>query len=69
VAFKLNDLNQNTLRSFVAAALGERTLTSISISANATARYDAKGESGLKGDVQVANLLITDPQGQLPKIP
>ncbi len=69
LTFKLTDLNQNTLRSFLAAALGERTLTSISISANVSGRYDAKGESGLKGDAQVANLLITDPKGQLPKVP
>jgi hypothetical protein len=68
-ALKLSDLNQNVLRSFVAAALGDKSLASVSISANTTAKYDAKGESAVKGDLQVANLLITDPKGQLPKLP
>ena len=69
VTLKLTDLNQVVLRSFVAAALGERKLDSVSISANTTARYDAKAGSGVRGNVQVVNLLITDPKGQLPKIP
>ena len=69
VTLKLTDLNQVVLRTFVAAALGERKLDSIAISANTTARYDAKAGSGVRGNVQVVNLLVTDPKGQLPKIP
>ena len=69
ITLKLADLNQVMLRSFLAAALGERRLDSISISADTTAHYDAKGGSSAKGSVQVVNLLITDPKGQLPKVP
>ena len=68
VAFKLKDLNQNTLVSF-AAPLAPMFLTSVSVGADATARIDLKGDSGLAGAVQIDNLLITDPQGQLPKVP
>ena len=66
---ELVDLNQNALRSFVAAALGELTLASASINANTTAQFDAKGDATVKGDLKVLNLLITDPKGQLPKVP
>ena len=69
LALQLVDLNQNALRSFVAAALGELTLTSASINATTTAKFDAKGDSTVKGDIKVLNLLLTDPKGQLPKVP
>lgn len=69
VALKLLDLNQNALRPFLASALGERSLNSISISAQTTARYEAKGESSFTGEISIANLLITDPRNQLPKTP
>ena len=67
VALKIIDLNQNALRPFLASALGERTLNSVSINAQTTARYDAKGESAVTGDITIANLLLTDPRNQLPK--
>lgn len=69
MAFKLTDLNQHTLRSFLAAALEPMTLDAISIGAAATARYAAFGDSGVKGEVQVANVLISDPTGRIPKVP
>ncbi|GDY23171.1 hypothetical protein LBMAG56_45180 [Verrucomicrobiota bacterium] len=69
VGLQLVDLNQNALKSFVAAALGELTLASASINASTTAKFDAKGDSTVKGDIKVLNLLITDPKGQLPKVP
>ncbi len=68
-ALKLTDLNEHTLTTFVAPALGEMKLASVSINASTTARYDAKGESAVKGDLQIVNLLITDPKKQLPKTP
>ncbi len=69
LALNLTDLNQHALTSFLAPALGEMKLSSVSINANTTARYDAKGESAIKGDLQVVNLLITDPKKQLPETP
>jgi len=68
-AFKITDLNQNALAPFLGSALGDRTLTSVSINADATAAYDAGGESAVKGQFGIANLLVTDPDGKLPKTP
>ncbi len=66
---KLTDLNQHALRPFLAPALGDKTLDSISINANASARYEASGEASVKSDLQVTNLVVTDPTGGLPKTP
>ncbi len=68
-AFKITDLNQNALAPFLGSALGGKTLTSVSINADATAAYDAGGESAVKGQFGITNLLITDPEGKLPKTP
>ena len=69
IALKLANLNQNSLRPFLASALGDKTLASVSVNANTTASYDAKGESSINGGIQITNLLITDPKNQLPKTP
>jgi hypothetical protein len=67
VALKVNDLNQNVLQPLLASALGDKKLSSASISLNVDARYDPVGESGVKGELQVVDLLLTDPLGELPK--
>ena len=69
VALKLADLNQNALRPFLAPALGEKTLTSVSIGADARASYNPSGATSVKGDLQVTNLLVHDPAGKLSKTP
>jgi len=69
VALKLKDLNQNALRPLLASALGDKTLRSVSINIDTAASYDAKGESSINGNFQLANLLVTDPKNQLPKAP
>lgn len=66
---KVTDLNQNALRGFVAAALGSNILNSVALNADFTASYNPKGDSGARGTMQVANLLITDPAGRLPRTP
>jgi uncharacterized protein involved in outer membrane biogenesis len=66
---KLTDLNQNTLQPLLASALGDKVISSASINFSAEAGYDPKGDSGVKGEFQVLNLLVTDPKGQLPKTP
>jgi hypothetical protein len=68
-AFKLADLNQNTLRPFLAGALGDRSLVSVTINASGTARYDAKGESALKTDFSVTNLVVNDPKNPALRTP
>jgi len=65
----LTDLNQNALRPLLASALGPRTPVSVSINANATANYDAAGESSVKTDFQLANLVVKDPEKQFPDTP
>ena len=66
---KLADLNENAIRPFAAAALGETTLSSVSINADASGTFDAAGSSSVKGSFNVAKLLLTNPQGTLPKDP
>ncbi|MDB6122839.1 MAG: hypothetical protein JWQ71_1832 [Pedosphaera sp.] len=67
--FKLNDLNQNALSPFLTSALGDKKLTSVSINADASAAYDANGDTSVKGEFGIANLLLKDPEGKLPKVP
>ena len=69
VALKLIDLNQNALGPFVGPALGDKTLSSVSVYADTTAAYDANGESALKGAIVITNLLVIDSTGKLPRIP
>ncbi len=68
-AFKIVDLNQNAFTPFLGSALGDKKLASVSIAADATAAYDALGESAVKGQFAISNLVVTDPEGKLPKNP
>jgi len=68
-ALKLNDLNQNILQPLLASAFGDKTLSSASINISADASYDPKGESAVKGELQMMNFLLTDPHGRLSKTP
>lgn len=69
ITAKLTDLNQNALRPFLQAALGDKKLVSISINGNASVQTAPKGETALKADVQMANLVVNDPQKQIPATP
>jgi hypothetical protein len=69
INLKLEDLNQNVLRSFLAASLGDMALAGVSINADASARRDREGAASVQGRFEVANLLITDPQGRMPQVP
>ncbi len=64
---KVTDLNQNALKSFVAAALGDKQLESITINANTTAKLDGPSDMAVKAELHVANLVVNDPTGQVPK--
>lgn len=66
---KLADLNQNALKPFVGAALGDKQLQTVSINANASGKFDLAGESAVKADVTVDKLLVRDPKGALPETP
>ncbi len=66
---KLADLNQNALKPFVGAALGDKQLQTVSINANASGRFDPSGDASVKGDFTVDKLLVRDPKGGLPESP
>ena len=69
ISFKLSELNQQLLRPFLASALGEMQLVSMTLNGLGTASYDPKKESALKADLKVANLVVEDPQRKLPRTP
>ena len=66
---KLADLNQNALKPFLAGALGDKQLQTVSINANASGKFDLAGDSNVKADVTVDKLLVRDPKGGLPESP
>ncbi|MBI5801951.1 MAG: AsmA family protein [Verrucomicrobia bacterium] len=66
---KLADLNQNALKPFLAGALGDKQLQTVSINANASGRFDPAGDGAVKADVTVDKLLVRDPKGGLPETP
>lgn len=69
VALKLSDLNQNALRPFLAAALGDKRLVSATLNSSVTATLAATGDATAKANLHVANLVVSDPQGALPQTP
>lgn len=66
---KLADLNQNALKPFLAGALGDKQLQTVSINANASGRFDPAGDGAVKAEVIVDKLLVHDPKGSLPETP
>ncbi|KAF0170627.1 MAG: Uncharacterized protein FD161_4552 [Limisphaerales bacterium] len=66
---KLADLNQNALKPFLAGALGDKQLQTVSINANASGRFEPSGDAAVKGDFTVDKLLVRDPNGALPETP
>ena len=66
---KLDGLNENAVRPFLEPLLADKKLVSVSINATASAQYNPQGASSVKADLQVANLQVNDPKGQLPATP
>lgn len=66
---KLTDLNQNALKPFLAGALGDKQLQTVSINANASGRFEPSGDAAVKADFTVDKLLVRDPKGALPESP
>jgi hypothetical protein len=65
----LSGFNQNGLRPFLEPLLADKKLVSIAINGNASVQYDPQGSSAIKASLQVANLVVNDPQRQLPAAP
>jgi hypothetical protein len=69
ITVTLADLNQHTLKSFLAAALGDKQLESIAINSKTTAKLDGADKLAVQTEVHVANLVVNDPSGQVPRTP
>jgi uncharacterized protein involved in outer membrane biogenesis len=65
----LSGLNQNGLRPFLEPLLADKKLVSLTVNGNASVQYDPQGSSAIKASLQVANLVVSDPQRQLPATP
>jgi len=61
----IKDLNQNVLVSFLQSALGDKTLTSVSVNGQAGVDYDPKKPSSISADFKVSNLVVKDPKGKV----
>ena len=66
---KLTDFNQNGLGPVLQPMLAEKKLVSVAINATASGHYDPKGDSAIKADLQLANLVVNDPSNQFPATP
>ena len=66
---KLADFNQNGLRPFLEPSLGDKKLVSVALNANASVHYDPAAASDMKADLQITNLVVSDPKGQFPATP
>ena len=69
ITARLTDLNQNVLKSFLAAALGDKQLESITINSTNSVKLDGPTDMALKTELHIANLVVNDPSGQVPKTP
>jgi hypothetical protein len=61
--------NQNGLRPFLEPLLAGKKLVSVAINGNASVQYDPNQSSAIKADLQVTNLVVHDPAGQIPATP
>lgn len=66
---KLSDFNQDGLRPFLEPLLADKKLVSISINGTASAQMEPNGSSAIKGDLEVTNLVVSDPMQKLPSTP
>jgi hypothetical protein len=66
---KLTEFNQAGLGPFLQPALGDKKLVSIRVNGSASGHYRSDGDSGLKADLQLANLVVSDPKNLFPATP
>ena len=69
LAAKLADFNENGLRPFLEPLLADKKLLSVAINADASAQFDLPNKADVKADLQVTNLVVSDPAGQFPATP
>ncbi len=66
---KFSSLNENALRPFLQPLLAGKSLASVTLSGDVSARYQPQGGSDVKGNVQLSNLVVKDPKQPLPATP
>jgi hypothetical protein len=67
--FTALDLNQHGLGPFLAPYLTPNRLLSLALAGQGTAVVDAQGESALKAELKLSNLVVEDPARRLPRSP
>jgi hypothetical protein len=66
---KLTDFNQDGVRAFLEPMLADKKLVSIAINGTANVQLNPQGDSAVKADFKVANLVVSDPKNQIPATP
>lgn len=66
---QVSDFNQDSLRPILEPLLGNKKLVSVSVNGTASAQLSPNGSSVVKADVQVSNLVVSDPARQMPETP
>jgi uncharacterized protein involved in outer membrane biogenesis len=66
---KLTDFNQEGLRAFLEPMLADKKLVSIAINGTTTVQMNPQGNSAVKADIKIANLVVSDPNKQIPATP
>jgi uncharacterized protein involved in outer membrane biogenesis len=69
LAFKLADFNESGLRPFLEPLLAGKKLVSVAINADASAQFDLQNDDSVKADLQMTNLVVSDPAGKFPATP
>lgn len=69
ISVKLAGFNERGLRPFLESALGDKKLVSVLLDSTAAASFSAKGDSAVKADLRLANLVVNDPAGKIPATP
>ncbi len=65
--YTLGNLNENLLAAVLDPFLTDAKLTSLTINSKGTFTLNPAAESGVKADLQLTRLLVTDKAGKLPK--
>ena len=65
----LSGFNQDGLGPFLEPLLADKKLVSLTVDGNADVQYDPEGTSAIKTSLQVANLVVSDPQRRFPAEP
>ena len=69
LSLKLTGINENGLRPILAPMLAGKKLVSVAVNGTASAQFSANGDSAVKTDLQVTNLVISDPAQKMPATP